>query len=74
MVEYHATATLPPSLQLGITVTASLCITEVHCRKSTNFSNRSFKVTCYMETLKGRDQSEEIGVDGKITLEWILEK
>jgi hypothetical protein len=28
---------LPPPLQLGITVTASLCITAAHCRQSTNF-------------------------------------
>jgi hypothetical protein len=25
-------------------------------------------------SLKGRDHSEDIGVDGKIILEWILEK
>jgi hypothetical protein len=30
---------LPPPLQLGITVTASLFITAAHCRQSTNFSN-----------------------------------
>jgi hypothetical protein len=29
----------PPPLQLGITVTASLCITAAHCRQSTKFSN-----------------------------------
>jgi hypothetical protein len=26
------------------------------------------------ETLKGRDHSEDIGVDGKVILEWILGK
>jgi len=31
--------TLPPPLQIGATVTASLCITAAHCQKSTNFSN-----------------------------------
>jgi len=30
---------LLPPLQLGITVTASLCITVAHCRKSMKFSN-----------------------------------
>jgi hypothetical protein len=35
----HATTTLPPPLQLRITVTASLCITAAHCSQSTNFSN-----------------------------------
>jgi hypothetical protein len=29
---------LPPPLQLGITVTAYLCITAAHCRQSTNLS------------------------------------
>jgi len=28
----------------------------------------------WMGNLKGRDRSENIGVDGKITLEWILGK
>jgi hypothetical protein len=37
--EDHATTTLPPPLQLGITVTASLCITAAQCRESTKFSN-----------------------------------
>jgi hypothetical protein len=27
-----------------------------------------------LENLKGRDHSEDLGVDGKITLEWILGK
>jgi hypothetical protein len=35
----HATTTLFPLLQLGITVTASLCITAAHYRQSTNFAN-----------------------------------
>jgi hypothetical protein len=39
MDEYHATTTLPPPLQLSITVTASLFITAAHCHQSTNFSN-----------------------------------
>jgi len=26
------------------------------------------------KTLKGRDKSQDLGVDGRITLEWILEK
>jgi hypothetical protein len=39
MDEDHATATSPPPVQLGITVTASLCITAVQFRQSTNFSN-----------------------------------
>jgi hypothetical protein len=30
---------IPPQQQLGITVTASLCITAAHCRQSMNFSN-----------------------------------
>jgi hypothetical protein len=37
--EDHATTTLPPPLQLGITVTTSLCKTAPHCRQSTKFSN-----------------------------------
>jgi hypothetical protein len=38
--EDHATTTtLPPPLQLGITVSASPCITAAHCRQFTNFSN-----------------------------------
>jgi hypothetical protein len=37
--EDHATTTVPPPLQLGITVTASLCVTAAHCRQSTNFAN-----------------------------------
>jgi len=28
----------------------------------------------WLETLKGRDHLEDIGVDGTIILEWILEK
>jgi len=28
----------------------------------------------WLENLKGRDQSEDLGVDGKTILEWILEK
>jgi hypothetical protein len=27
-----------------------------------------------LENLKGRDHSEDMGIDGKIILEWILEK
>jgi hypothetical protein len=27
-----------------------------------------------LENLKGRDHSEDLDVDGKVTLEWILEK
>jgi len=30
---------LPPPLQLGLTVTASLCVTAVHCCQSMTFSN-----------------------------------
>jgi hypothetical protein len=30
---------LTPPLQLGLTVTASLCITEANCHQSTNFAN-----------------------------------
>jgi hypothetical protein len=30
---------LPPPLQLGITLIASLCITAAHYRQSANFSN-----------------------------------
>jgi len=30
--------------------------------------------TLWMEKLMGRDRSEDISVDGKIILEWILEK
>jgi hypothetical protein len=30
---------LPPPLQIGIIVTASLCITAAHCCQSTNISN-----------------------------------
>jgi hypothetical protein len=37
--EGHATTTLLPPLQLGITVTAPICITAAHCRQSTNLSN-----------------------------------
>jgi len=29
----------PPSLQFGITVISSLCVTAAYCRHSTNFSN-----------------------------------
>jgi hypothetical protein len=28
----------------------------------------------WLENLKGRDHSEDLGVDGKIILEWILGK
>jgi len=28
----------------------------------------------WLESLKGRDHSEDLGIDGKITLEWILQK
>jgi hypothetical protein len=28
----------------------------------------------WLENLKGGDHSEELGIDGKIILEWILEK
>jgi hypothetical protein len=35
--EDHTTTMFPP-LQLGITVTASLCIIAAYCRKSTHFS------------------------------------
>jgi hypothetical protein len=28
----------------------------------------------WLENLKGRDHSEDVGVDGRITPEWILEK
>jgi hypothetical protein len=41
----HATITLPPPLKLGITVTASLCITAAHCRQSKNVSNGSRRIT-----------------------------
>jgi hypothetical protein len=34
----HTTTTLPPPLQLGITVTSSLCITAAHCLQYTNFA------------------------------------
>jgi hypothetical protein len=37
--EDHATTTFHPPLQLGVTVTASLCIPLAHCRQSTNFAN-----------------------------------
>jgi hypothetical protein len=37
--EDHATTTVPPPLQHGITVTASLCITAAHCRESMKFSD-----------------------------------
>jgi hypothetical protein len=40
-VPNHTTTMLPPPLQLGVTVTASLCIIAAHCRQSTNFSNGS---------------------------------
>jgi hypothetical protein len=30
--------------------------------------------TILVENLKGRDHSEDLGVDGKIILEWILGK
>jgi hypothetical protein len=35
----YATTTLPPPLQLGIKVTAYLCIKAAHFRQSTNFAN-----------------------------------
>jgi hypothetical protein len=35
----YTTTTLPILLQLGITVTTSLCITAAHYRQSTNFAN-----------------------------------
>jgi len=42
----RATTTLPPLLQLGVTVTAFLCIIAAHCRHSTKFSNgpRTFHI------------------------------
>jgi hypothetical protein len=39
MDEVHATTTLTPPLQLGITFTASICTTAAHCSQSTSFSN-----------------------------------
>jgi hypothetical protein len=39
MDEDHTTTTLLLPLQLGIKVTASLCIRVAHCRQSKNFSN-----------------------------------
>jgi hypothetical protein len=32
------------------------------------------KYKCWPESLKGRDHLEELGLDGKIILEWILLK
>jgi hypothetical protein len=29
---------------------------------------------CWSEVLKGGDYSEDLGIDGRITLEWILGK
>jgi hypothetical protein len=37
--EDHAATTLAPPLQLGATVTTSLCITAAHCHQSTISSN-----------------------------------
>jgi len=39
-------------------------------------SNRSWIKGKYglVDNIKGKDQSEDLGVDGTITLEWILEK
>jgi hypothetical protein len=37
--EDHFSTTLPPPLQLGITVTTSLCITAAPCRQPTILSN-----------------------------------
>jgi hypothetical protein len=28
----------------------------------------------WLENLKGADHSEDLGVDGKVTLQWILQK
>jgi hypothetical protein len=28
----------------------------------------------YLEGMKGRDHSEDLGVDGRITLEWIIRR
>jgi hypothetical protein len=43
---------LPPPLQLGITVTASFCITAAHCRQSTNFSNNLHILDDNINTMK----------------------
>jgi hypothetical protein len=37
------------------------CVKEMHTR-------------FWLENLKGRDHSEDLGIDGKIILEWILGK
>jgi hypothetical protein len=32
------------------------------------------RITVWLEKLKGRDHLEDLGVDGRIILEWILRK
>jgi hypothetical protein len=36
--------------------------------------NEKIYIKHWMENLKGRDHTEDLGVDGRIILEWILEK
>jgi hypothetical protein len=45
-VRAHIITMLLPPLQIGITVTTSLCITAVHCRQSMNLANGPCSTTC----------------------------
>jgi hypothetical protein len=49
-----------------------------HSRNVTNgntiYLNNAITVEFSSENLKGRDHSEDLDLDGRITLEWILEK
>jgi hypothetical protein len=41
---------------------------------STHGGRREIHTKFWSENLKGRDQSDDLGVDGRIILEWILER
>jgi hypothetical protein len=52
---------LPPPLKLGITVTASLCITAAHSHQSTNFSNMDSEVEISLrEVTRDHDLSRNL--------------
>jgi len=41
---------------------------------STHGRKREMHAIFWLENLKGRDQLEDLGIHGKVTLEWILGK